>query len=115
MKVSLSTRLATFSYTKALDYPMFQTSWRAAQFLLRDARRWVFIGYSLPPADYEFKYLLKWVQLSRRDRPELFLVAGGDAAENTRKNYQRFFGSEIKAHLAGLTPNVIDEITCIKT
>jgi hypothetical protein len=112
-EVSLGTRLATFSYRKALDYPMFQTSWRAAELLLRNAQRWVFIGYSLPPADYEFKYLLKRVQLSRKDPPELLLVAGGErnAAEKTRQNYQEFFGKTVKVYLDGLTPSVIDEIT----
>ena len=112
-KVSLGTRIATFSYRKALDYPMFQTSWRAAELLLRDARRWVFVGYSLPPADYEFKYLLKRVQLSRKEPPELVLVAGGErsAAEKTRDNYQAFFGKTVKVHLDGLTPSVIDDIT----
>jgi hypothetical protein len=112
-KVSLGTRIATFSYRKALDYPMFQTSWRTAELLLRDAQRWVFVGYSLPPADYEFKYLLKRVQLSRENPPELFLVAGGkrNAAEKTRDNYQAFFGKTVKVHLDGLTPSVIDDIT----
>jgi len=112
-KVSLGTRLATFSYRKALDYPMFQTSWRSAELLLRDAQRWVFVGYSLPPADYEFKYLLKRVQLSRQSPPELLLVAGGErtAAERTRQNYQAFFGKTIKIFLDGLTPDVIEEVT----
>jgi len=42
--VPLGTRIATFSYRKALDFPMFQKSWFAAEELLRSARRWVFIG-----------------------------------------------------------------------
>ena len=66
--VPLSTRLATFSYVKALDFPMFQRSWLSAERLLRDARKWVFIGCSLPAADYEFKYLLKRVQLARNSK-----------------------------------------------
>jgi hypothetical protein len=113
-KVSLGTRIATFSYRKALDYPMFRTSWQAAERLLRNAQRWVFLGYSLPPADYEFKYLLKRVQLSRKSSPELILVAGGErsAAEKTRDNYQAFFGKTVEVHLDGLTPVVIDKITC---
>jgi hypothetical protein len=64
--IELSTRLATFNYRKALDFPMFQTSWRDAEDLLRNADEWCFIGYSLPAADFEFKYLLKRTQLSRR-------------------------------------------------
>src|SRR3989442_4543596 len=58
-EVALGTRIATFSYRKALDFPMFQKSWFAAEELLRAADKWVFIGYSLPAADYEFNSLLK--------------------------------------------------------
>jgi hypothetical protein len=66
LTVDLGTRIATFSYRKALEFPMFQQSWRSAEKILLVAERWVFIGYSLPAADYEFKYLLKWVQLARK-------------------------------------------------
>ncbi len=42
--VELSTRIATFSYRKALDFRMFQRSWERAERHLRDCDRWVFIG-----------------------------------------------------------------------
>ncbi len=75
--VPLGTRVATFSYRKALEFSMFQKSWFAAEELLRSAERWVFIGYSLPAADYEFKYLLKRCQLCRRKEPEFIVISGG--------------------------------------
>ena len=53
--VPLTTRIATFSYLYALDFPMFERSWLSAERLLRSAEKWVFVGYSLPAADYEFK------------------------------------------------------------
>jgi hypothetical protein len=90
--VPLGTRLATFSFRKALDFPQFHQSWLAAESILRTAERWIFIGYSLPEADYEFKYLLKRVQISRANRPEIVLVTGGANADDTYSNYQRFFG-----------------------
>jgi hypothetical protein len=76
---------------------MFQKSWFAAERLLREATRWVFIGYSLPSADFEFKYLLKRMQLCRTDRPEIIVVSGGDpeSLDRTRQNYRKFFGSDI--------------------
>ena len=93
-RVKLGTRIATFSYRKALDFPMFHQSWNNAETLLVNARRWVFIGYSLPAADYEFKYLLKRIELARANNPpDIILVTGGDAADITRKNYRRFFGN----------------------
>lgn len=93
--VRLTTRMATFSYIKALEFPMFQRSWLSAEQTLREATRWVFIGYSLPDADYEFKYLLKRVQASRETEPD-FVVITGDDLETTYKAYQKFFGRGIK-------------------
>ena len=40
-------------------------TWFDAEDLLREAKNWVFVGYSLPEADYEFKYLLKRIELSK--------------------------------------------------
>jgi hypothetical protein len=113
--VPLGTRIATFSYRKALDFSMFQKSWFAAEDLLRSAKRWVFIGYSLPAADYEFKYLLKRVQLSRKQEPELIIVSGGDSSNlrRTRENYRKFFGRIIKdknCFAQGLTREAVDAI-----
>lgn len=93
---SLGTRLATFSYRKALDFPMFQKSWFSAEEILRNAENWIFIGYSLPGADFEFKHLLKRLQLSRRKPPNFAVVSGGSAVETTYVHYQRFFGRRIK-------------------
>lgn len=94
--VPLTTRIATFSFLKALDFPMFERSWLSAEHLLRSADKWVFIGYSLPGADYEFKHLLKRVQLSRKTPPEFVVITGGSDSHNTYLNYQRFFGRDIK-------------------
>jgi hypothetical protein len=96
--VPLTTRIATFSFLKALDFPMFERSWLSAERLLRSADKWVFIGYSLPAADYEFKHVLKRVQLSRQEAPEFVVITGGSETDcdNTYANYQRFFGRDIK-------------------
>ena len=75
---------------------MFQKSWLSAEALLAKAKTWTFIGYSLPAADYEFKYLLKRTQLARTEKPELVLITGGDKAEETYRNYQTFFGRGIR-------------------
>jgi len=85
---------------------MFQKSWFSAAELLKRAKDWVFIGYSLPPADYEFKYLLKRVQLSRRIKPRLTLVTAGENGQKTKDNYERFFG-RLKVFDAGITDEVI--------
>jgi hypothetical protein len=93
---ALGTRFATFSYRKALDFPMHARSWLSAEHLLREAHSWIFIGYSLPAADYEFKHLLKRVEASRRVPPKMLLVTGGDDAQRTADNYRKFFGTAFK-------------------
>jgi hypothetical protein len=82
---------------KALDFPIFERSWLFAEQVLR-RKKWIFIGYSLPPADYEFKHLLKRVQVSRMERSEFVVITGGtqEDSEYTYRNYQRFFGRRIK-------------------
>lgn len=107
--VPLGTRIATFSYRKALEFPMFQKSWFSAAELLKRAEDWVFIGYSLPPADYEFKYLLKRVQLSRRKLPRLTLVTAGEKGQKTKDNYERFFG-RIKVFDEGITDDFVSYV-----
>jgi NAD-dependent SIR2 family protein deacetylase len=92
---SLGTRFATFSYRKALDFPMHSASWRTAEDYLKASRNWVFIGYSMPPADFEFKHLLKRVQLTEKVRPEITVISGGSkaASDATIARYKKFFGA----------------------
>jgi hypothetical protein len=122
-KAFLSTRVATFSYRKALEFPMFQKSWLAAERLLQTAASWVFIGYSLPAADFEFKYVLKRAQLSRSSLPKFVVITGGtkEDVERTYTNYQRFFGSKIKRYgraknffAKGLSEDAIQQIAAGK-
>ena len=99
-EVDLSVRLATFSFRKALRTPSFEGSWLLAEKQLRRANRWVFIGYSLPHADFEFKYLLKRIELARQnDPPKIVLVTklgDGNTAKTdpTILSYKRFFGED---------------------
>lgn len=113
--VELSTRMATFSFRKALDFPMFRQSWMTAEQKLRSCGRWVFIGYSLPAADYEFKHLLKRVELARTTPPRILVVSGGTDSERTLRNYSGLFGRLVADgdtfFREGLTNKTIDLIT----
>jgi NAD-dependent SIR2 family protein deacetylase len=98
---TLGTRFATFSYRKALAFPMHLATWTEAERQLRSAKTWTFIGYSLPAADYEFKFLLKRVQLSRSRAPEIAVITldDGHTSPPTVINYQRFFGEAAIQHV----------------
>ena len=82
---------------------MHERTWDTAEQFLWTAKTWIFIGYSLPGADYEFKFLLKRIQLSCTLPPTIILITGGSGAESTEFNYQRFFGPHIsKTFKSGL-------------
>jgi len=89
---SLGTRFATFSYRKALDFPMHAASWRTAERHLKRSFDWVFLGYSMPAADFEFKNLLKRVQLTEGERPKITVITGGSDADATVTRFKKFFG-----------------------
>ena len=110
---ALGTRFATFSFRKALEFPMHQRTWRRAEVLLARARTWTFIGYSLPPADYEFKHLLKRVELYRRRKPTIVVVTKGDGPGSAAEAYQRFFGTTLQRRdvfVNGLTSKVMTRL-----
>lgn len=100
---SLTGRVATFSFRKALEFSLFQSCWNSAMHYLVEADQWLFVGYSLPAADYEFRHLLKTAEVARNseEKPliEVVLKDNDDEAED---RYKRFFGNRIRVHQAGL-------------
>ncbi len=85
-------RVATFSYAKAFDFFPYHASWDRALTHLRTARRWIFIGYSLPNADFAFKHLLKTAQLASEAPKEIFVVVKEGADSPVVVRYKQFFG-----------------------
>lgn len=51
--------IITPTYAKVFDQPHIQTTWHNTYVELREASRVVFVGYSLPEADYHFRTLLR--------------------------------------------------------
>ena len=89
-------RVATFSYAKAFDFFPYHASWDRALTQLRTARRWIFIGYSLPDADFAFKHLLKTAQLASEDRKEIYVVVKEDVDSQVVVRYKQFFGRSLQ-------------------
>ncbi len=68
------------SYLRTYDDPIIQLVWGRCQEELCRANRWVFIGYSLPPADVHFRELLRDCLQERERRglnTEIVLVGRG--------------------------------------
>lgn len=89
----LGARVATFSYAKAFDFYPFQAAWDAALWRLMDASQWIFIGYSLPEADFAFRHLLKVAQMnSLHHGPKRIWVVVKENGNEVAQRYRRFFG-----------------------
>jgi hypothetical protein len=89
---TLTGRVATFSYRKDLFISQFQAIWERAYNVLSHSDNWLFIGYSMPEADFEFRHLLKSAQLARKDlsKWECKVVLKNDITAVER--YRKFFG-----------------------
>ncbi|GAE86879.1 hypothetical protein [Acetivibrio straminisolvens] len=94
---NVSAHIATQSYRKSFRTNSFPDIWDRAEDMLTNSEKWVFIGYSLPQADYEFKHLLKICELKLRHRKERKLsidvvLLNSETATN---KYRSFFGNKI--------------------
>lgn len=88
----LAGRVATFSYRKAFSIAQFQTIWERAHAALTEADTWLFIGYSMPEADFEFGHLLKSAQLARKKPENWSATVILKEDEKAADRYKSFFG-----------------------
>lgn len=106
----VSTHIASFSYRKSFRTSAYSSIWYHAERFLADSGHWVFIGYSLPEADYEFKHLLKSAQL-RKPNPKQIEVIAED--NTTCEKFKKFFGKDVvkMCYNEGLAQYVSDQDT----
>lgn len=102
---ALGPHIATFSFRKSFRTHAFTSSWLAAETILDQAEQWIFVGYSLPDADYEFKHLLKTAQLklatSRKQTKIISAVVYDDQVAKMR--FKSLFGNNlVQVHQNGL-------------
>ena len=88
----MSARVGTFSYRKDYAIQQFQTIWHKAFNALRQSDGWLFIGYSMPEADFEFRQVLKSAELANHgaDTRLCQVILKKDQAAAGR--HGRFFG-----------------------
>lgn len=117
IKNKLSGSLVMPTFLKDLSNFQIKLVWQNAGVEILEANRLVFIGYSLPQADFEFRQLL-----SRMVHPqasvEVALFSDGSAGSERsfleeKKRYEQFFGSrKISFTSSGVIP-YIDGLTHI--
>jgi hypothetical protein len=88
----MTARVGTFSYRKDYAIQQFQTIWHEAFAVLRESDAWMFIGYSMPEADFEFKQIVKSAALTHHRQNELYMLVILLKDSLASKRYQRFFG-----------------------
>jgi NAD-dependent SIR2 family protein deacetylase len=89
----LLTVLVPPSYIKDYRAASLRSVWHEAQRKLDEARRWVFIGYSLPSDDFHVRAMLMRAvrsQAWRRQPARVEVFLGEDGAE-AKKRYEDFF------------------------
>lgn len=93
----ISAHIATFSYRKSFRANSFPSIWNKAETVLSDSDKWVFIGYSLPESDYEFKHLLKIAELKldhlQKHRLKIDIVLLN--SDSSTRKYEKFFGKKL--------------------
>jgi hypothetical protein len=89
-KANLRLSLVMPTFLKDLNNFQLKLVWQNTCVELMEATEIVFIGYSLPPADFEFRQLLS--RFVRRDAVITPVLFGKDkAAEDAQNNYRQFF------------------------
>ncbi|EIY5154948.1 SIR2 family protein [Klebsiella variicola] len=90
------------TFLKDLSNPQYKIIWQNAGIELSEADRIIFIGYSLPSADFEMRQLLSRM-VKRSVKIEVVTYERDKEKENDIKKYwQAFFGDrEVKVHLCG--------------
>ncbi|MGA3287382.1 MAG: hypothetical protein ABSD46_08145 [Bacteroidota bacterium] len=86
----------TLTFLKDFNNAHFKSIWWNAGYELAEATKVIFIGYSLPLADYEFKYLLA-KNLPKDVIIQVVLSREASDFQQSRKNYSDYFGDRIKA------------------
>lgn len=108
----LQSNLIMPTFLKDLSNPQYKIIWQNAGIELSEAKKIVFIGYSLPQADFEMRQLLARMVDSKT---EIEVVDFKDE-ENPDKfnklcvNYEQFFGRKIKTYKSGTSKYVNSEL-----
>jgi hypothetical protein len=103
--------IITPTFAKVFDLPHIQTTWHNAFIELREADGIVFIGYSLPDADYHFRALLRRavrsttpikVILHKSDKPPEILSGDPKVIYPAQRYLQVFRGEQLNFNYDGV-------------
>jgi len=109
---ALGSHIATFSYNKSFRTHAFSDSWKLAETILTGANKWMFIGYSLPEADFEFAHMLKYVQKKADVQKEIIVIVKDDS--RAQNQYESLFGrNNVRLFNNGLEDFISNELNLL--
>lgn len=97
-KLLLEPLIITPTLLKELSNLHIKSIWQNAFIELQEARDIYFIGYSLPFADFEFKYILK--KAIHKDA-NINVVLSYKDKRDTKRRYKEFLGNDINFNFDG--------------
>lgn len=109
----LTSNLIMPTFLKDLSNPQYKLIWQNAGIELSEAKHLIFIGYSLPSADFEMRQLLSRMV---RDNAKITVVDYGkedwENIKSMKMRYKTFFGNrQIDFHLKGSRDYIENHIT----
>ncbi|HEY1079314.1 MAG TPA: hypothetical protein VGE46_04425, partial [Bdellovibrio sp.] len=104
----LTSNLIMPTFLKSFLKTQYKLIWDNAGVELAEAAKIVFIGYSLPEADFEMRQLLS--RMVRNDAKIEVVTVQGAHLEGLEKRYKNFFGSR---NISLLTDGASDYITAL--
>lgn len=90
----LASNLIMPTYIKDLSNPQYKIVWQNAGIEISEARKLIFIGYSLPSADFEMRQLLS--RMTRKNAEIVVVDYCKDEQEHRKQiqtHWERFFGN----------------------
>ena len=100
------------TFLKDLSNPQYKIIWQNAGIELSEAQKIVFIGYSLPLADFEMRQLLSRMV---DENTEIEVVDYKDPSDSSKfdkliASYKQFFGRDVKSYHEGAKKYIQSEI-----
>lgn len=100
------------TFLKDLSNIQIKLVWQNAGVELSEASKIVFIGYSLPAADFEIRQLLsKYVRKDAEIEVVIYPNMPLDAIEQEKKRYELFFGNRDIKFIENTVPDYVNSLT----
>lgn len=101
------------TFLKDLSNPQYKIIWQNAGIELSEAKKIVFIGYSLPQADFEMRQLLSRMVDKRTEIEVVDFIStkdNGVAFDKLIKTYKQFFGRRVTSYGYGAANYITTKI-----